>query len=275
MEVSGNHGGKNNMNKTKPVIWIRGAGELGSAAAVSLFRAGFRIFLSEINPPLAIRRPVTFSDAVIEGESFVEDVSAKLVDMSSFPLEKSNYIPLLLDKPEQLKELSPDILVDVRMKKRYNSDYRNWAKFVIGLGPGFSAGRNCHAVIETMRGHNLGKVIWKGKALPDTGIPGNVGGETKRRVIKSPGNGILKWNVSFGDIVQEGDEIGSLDDNTAITSPLSGIVRGLINPAVPVTDGLKIGDIDPRGDVDYLSISDKARSIGRAVLEAVLINTQS
>ncbi len=274
MEVSGNHGLKNNMNKIKPIIWIRGAGELGSAAAVSLFRAGCRIFLSEISPPLAIRRPVTFSDAIIDGESFVEEVSAKLVDKSSFPLEKSNYIPLLLDKPEQLKELSPDILVDVRMKKRYNSDYRNWAEFVVGLGPGFSAGENCHAVIETMRGHNLGKVIWKGNALPDTGIPGNVGGETKRRVIKSPGNGILKWNVSFGDIVQEGDEIGSLDDNTAITSPLSGIVRGLINPAVPVTDGLKIGDIDPRRDVDYLSISDKARSIGRAVLEAVLINTQ-
>lgn len=255
-----------------PIIWVRGAGELGSATAVSLFRVGLPVFLSEIIPPLAIRRTVTFSDAILDGKARVENIQGILHEPDSFPPSwPLNHIPLFIDHPEWILSHDPKVLIDARMIKHYEKDYRPWAPFVLGLGPGFSAGENCHAVIETMRGHNLGRVIRKGKPLPNTGTPGTLGGESKRRVVRSPREGNVKWSVELGEIVAEGQMLGTIGKTATIQAPFRGMVRGLIHPSVPLTQGLKIADVDPRGrEIDFRSISDKSRAIGRAALEAVL-----
>lgn len=256
-----------------PIIWVRGAGELGSATAVSLFRAGFPVFMSEINPPLAIRRSVTFSDAILEGKASVEGIESIRYEPESLPsLIPGNHIPLINDKEAEYVPWNTEVLIDARMIKHYEQDYRNRANFVLGLGPGFSARENCHAVIETMRGHSLGQIIWEGKPIANTGIPGVLGGETKRRVIRAPLNGKVIWQVELGEIVNEGQVLGTMGENVKLRTPFPGIVRGLIHPTVRLTQGLKIADVDPRGEkINFLSISDKSRSIARAALEAVLI----
>ena len=257
-------------------IWIRGAGELGSAAACVLHNAGFPVFISELARPLAIRRTVTFSDAVFDGEFWVEEVKAVKCDTDSIDTIISiGNIPFLLDEPNKLTAIQPHIIVDARMLKHYVDSIVDEAPFTIGLGCGFKAGRNCHAVIETMRGHNLGRILWEGSAQTDTRIPGEIGGESARRVIYAGAEGAVEWRVDFGDIVGEGDIIGIIDRNHEIRAPFKGMVRGLISPNVRMAKGLKIADIDPRGeDVDYKSISDKARAVGRGVLEAVLVYLQ-
>ncbi|MFQ6612676.1 MAG: selenium-dependent molybdenum cofactor biosynthesis protein YqeB [Fidelibacterota bacterium] len=257
-----------------PPVWVRGAGELGSAVALSLYRCGFRIFLSEQNPPLAIRRAVTFSDAIIEAQTSVETVLGRRYELDEFSLQDwpQDSIPLFPDNPQRLKSLDPLILVDARMIKHYDRDYRHWAKLVIGLGPGFIAGTNCHTVIETMRGHHLGRIIWKGTAQPNTGVPGNIGGESRRRVIHAPEGGKITWLISIGDLVNSGDTLGLINKKTNIRAPFNGLVRGLINPVVHVNKGLKIADVDPRGaGIDFHHVSDKSNAVGRSVLEAVLI----
>jgi xanthine dehydrogenase accessory factor len=256
-----------------PPVWVRGAGELGSAAALSLHRGGFRVFLSERYPPLAIRRTVTFSNAMVNGEATVESVTAKQFDNGDRTTLKwpQDCIPLFPDEPEKLRNFNPLVLVDARMIKHYDQDYRRWATLVIGLGPGFVAGQNCHAVIETMRGHQLGRIIWKGSAAANTGIPGTIGGESKRRVIHAPAAGRITWKVAIGDLVRSGEPMGVIQEDVPVSAPLDGMVRGLINPLVTVEKGLKIADVDPRGrQVDFHRVSDKSNAIGRAVLEAVL-----
>ena len=254
-------------------IWIRGAGELGSAAACVLHNVGFPVFISELEKPLAIRRTVTFSDAVFNGESVVEGVKAVNCEVELVERLISNgNIPILLDDPERLSKLEPQIIVDARMLKHDIDNIVDDTQFTIGLGCGFEAGRNCQAVIETMRGHNLGRILWKGSARPDTHIPGEIGGESERRVLYAGVEGIVEWRVNFGDIVEKGDIIGTIDRTHEIRTPFRGMVRGLISPDVRMKKGLKIADIDPRGEnVDYMSISDKARAVGRGVLEAVLV----
>ena len=257
----------------KPLIWVRGAGELGSAIAVTLFRTGFRLFISELQLPLAIRRTVTFSSAMFEGESTVEGVRAVLRSDFSPAEQKQNHIlTVMLDSPSLSDRFKPDIIVDARMLKRGIEDQTGWAQHVIGLGPGFTAPINCTVLVETNRSHEMGRLIWEGSAEANTGVPGELGGATNQRVIYSPGSGELKWNVDFGSMVQQGETIGLLDERIPIEATLSGTVRGLISPRVPITKGLKIADIDPRGSkVNPYLISDKSRSIARAVLEAVLI----
>lgn len=259
--------------KPYPLIWIRGAGEIGSAVAISLFRSGFKVIISEIKPPLAIRRTVTFSDAIIDGESSVVGINAKYLKTNEFdgslPID---FIPLFSDDPVQIRTLSPTVLIDARMIKSYNKDYRNWADYVIGFGPGFSTTLNCHAAIETMRGHSLGQIIYKGEALKNTDTPGELGGESKRRVIYAPTDGKLHWDVHFGDLVHEGQCLGTVEKTTKIHAPFNGMIRGLIHPSVSIKSGLKIADVDPRGEeIDFNNISDKARSLGRAALEATMI----
>lgn len=254
-------------------VWVRGAGELGSATALILHGTGFRVFLTELPIPLAIRRTVTFSDAMLEGESAVEGTKAVLGNVDSIPpIIPKGHIPILEDSLEKIMRLHAHILVDARMLKVYEENIMEYAPFTIGLGPGFDARKNCHAVIETMRGNDLGKIIWRGPALPNTGIPGNVGGETVHRVIYAPADGPLEWHVDFGDLLDENDLMGTINGEREIRAPFQGMVRGLISPSVPMKRGLKIADLDPRGKaVDYMSISDKARNIGRGVLEAILI----
>ncbi len=260
------------MSINEKTIWVRGAGEIGSAAAVSLFRAGFRVILSEISPPLAIRRTVTFSDAILDGQKSVENIPARNIPIEDFATDQAyNFIPILLDDPDKILRTKPSIIIDARMIKSYDKDFRDWANHFIGFGPGFSAGINCHAVVETMRGHDLGHIINSGSANLNTGIPGEVGGETIKRVIFAPCDGQLQWAVNFGDCVNTGDRLGKLNE-VVIPAQLDGMVRGLIHPNVDIKKGMKIADVDPRGkSVNYKSMSDKARSLGRAALEAVMI----
>ncbi len=254
-------------------VWVRGAGELGSAAAMTLRRVGIPVFLSELPRPLAIRRTVTFSDAILEGTATVEDIQGVRATVeNAHHLISAGKIPVLADSPVIAQRLAPQVAVDARMFKGRADGTATRAPFIIGLGPGFTAGENCGAVVETMRGHNLGRVIWSGSAQPNTGIPGELGGETARRVIYAPTTGNLKWEVDFGALMEPGQRLGTINGYEIVT-PLAGLVRGLISPRVPMTSGLKIADIDPRGDaVDYRTVSDKARAVSRAVLEAVLVH---
>ena len=254
-------------------VWVRGAGELGSGVAHLLHRVGFSVFMSDIAPPLAIRRPVTFSDALMEGSTEVESVLAKNIPGYELPPAAPwNYIPIFEDNVEQLCKFLPAVMVDARMIKHYAEDFRSWAKLMIGLGPGFNTDQNCHRVIETMRGHDLARVITSGGSSKDTGIPGVVGGETSRRIVRAPQTGQVSWLVEFGELVNEGQLLGSIDGSQSIFAPLTGIVRGLISPHTPVTVGMKIGDVDPRGaSVEYLHISEKARAIASGVFEAIVL----
>jgi len=255
------------------LIWIRGAGEAGSAAAHVLKNTGFRVILSELAEPLAIRRTVTFSDAVYDKRSEVEGLTAELADEHTFEnVLEMNDIPVLIDDAGVILSLKPDLVVDARMLKSKSESLKHYAAFTVGLGTGFTAAEDCHAVIETMRGHDLGKIIWEGRAMADTGVPAELGGESNRRVIYSAAAGKAVWKVDFGDMVKRGEIIGRIDDGTKILAQIDGMVRGLISPQTPFGRKIKIADIDPRGEeVDYLSISDKSRSIGRGVLEAVLL----
>jgi xanthine dehydrogenase accessory factor len=255
-------------------VWIRGAGELGSAIANILHKVGFSVFLSELENPLAIRRTVTYSDTIYNNIANVEDTFSKLCTISELSqVLADGFIPVLVDKPNELK-LHADIHIDARLLKKGQEDLRHYALYSIGLGPGFDTNINCDTVIETMRGHDLGRVITNGTALPNTNIPGLIGGESKKRIIRAIADGQITWHVNFGNLVKQNDILGSIDDLT-ITAPFDGIVRGLIAPSVSVYKGMKIGDLDPRGkQIDITHISDKSRTIARGVLEAILINNR-
>jgi xanthine dehydrogenase accessory factor len=255
-------------------VWVRGAGETATAAARCLHRVGFGVLASDLPAPLAIRRTVSFSDAIFTGASEVEGVRAQRCDIDAAPdIISQGLVPVVLDAPEQILELGPQVMVDARMLKSYSENILAYAPFTAGLGPGFDAGRNCHVVIETKRGHDLGRIIWRGAAHPDTKVPGNVGGQSLRRVIYAQENGAVKWRVDFGDLVDKNDLLGTINAAHEIPSPIAGLVRGLISPQVHLVKGLKIADIDPRGKVvNHKTISDKARAVGRGVLEAILIH---
>ncbi|MEE9190661.1 MAG: selenium-dependent molybdenum cofactor biosynthesis protein YqeB [Candidatus Neomarinimicrobiota bacterium] len=254
------------------VVWIKGAGELGSAVAVSLRRVGLRVLLSEIETPLAIRRTVAFSDAVF-GESVkeVEGIPSKLTILNDHKRVMDNgAIPIVVDQKGIIDAVIPDIIVDARMLKIKVKSMIHDARLTVGLGPGFTSGENCHAVIENSRGHSLGKIIWDGSAISDTGIPGKLGGETVRRVIRAVSSGRIEWDIDFGEKVVAGQSLGLINGQNKVISSVSGIVRGLISQKIPVTKNLKIADIDPRGSaVNFHEISDKARCIARGVMESI------
>ncbi len=251
-------------------VCILGAGELATGVAVTLFSSGFRLIMTELDNPLAIRRTVAFAAVMHDGQAKVEGIQARHVRKAGFE-EGMDFIPVLKSGSQIPHDLKPDILVDARMTKKKADDQRDLAELVIGLGPGFSAGENCHIVIETKRGHELGRIIRQGAAAPNTGIPGKLGGAAKDRLISSPGDGQIEWNAEFGDLVKKNQILGLLNGTQPVRAQVGGIVRGLIHPTVTVSAGMKIGDVDPRGaKVDIHHVSDKARSIGRAVLEAVL-----
>ncbi|MCF7827178.1 MAG: EF2563 family selenium-dependent molybdenum hydroxylase system protein [Candidatus Marinimicrobia bacterium] len=256
------------------LVWVRGAGELGSAVAHLLYRIGLHVYLSDVIPPLAIRRPVTFSCAVVEEYAEVEGVMSKKAQSLKFdPAESWDHIPMFEDKPEQLQAFKPTVIVDARMLKKYTENYLTWADLVIGLGPGFEAGKNCHRAIETMRGHNLGRIISSGSPRKDTGIPGNLGGETSNRLVRATRSGRIKWFFQFGELVKKGQKLGMINSDKPIFAPLDGMVRGMISEQTPVIKGMKIGDIDPRGiEVEYRQISEKARCIAAGVFEAIALH---
>jgi xanthine dehydrogenase accessory factor len=256
-------------------IVIRGAGEMATGTAVRLHRSGFsRIFMTEIPHPLAVRRIVSLSEAVYENTWTVEGVRATKVSspQEATALWDEGVIPVLVDPANSAKTvLRPEVVVDAILAKRNLDTAITDAALVIGLGPGFHAGRDVHYVVETNRGHDLGRLISDGEASADTGVPGNIAGETARRVIRSSADGVFRSTVDIGSAVNQGQVIGRV--NAALVHvELTGTLRGLIRSGTPVTRGLKIGDVDPRGNSTYcMTISEKARAIGGGVLEAILM----
>ena len=254
------------------LIVIRGGGDLASGVAVRLFRAGFSVMILEVDHPTVIRLPVSFARAVYEGKAIVEEIEAVLIPSWEKAKDtiKQGKIPVLIDpKGSCIKKLSPIVLVDAILAKRNLGTKIDQAPLVIGLGPGFTAGEDVEVVIETERGHKLGRVLYQGQAAPDTGIPGEVGGESKRRLLRAPAEGKIIPLRKIEDLVKEGEVIAEVE-GIPLKAEISGVLRGLIYPQSWVTKGMKIGDIDPRGIKEYcFTVSDKARSIGGAVLEAV------
>jgi xanthine dehydrogenase accessory factor len=256
------------------VVLIRGAGEMASAVAHRLHQSHFKICMLEVSQPLAVRREVSFCEAIYDGEKEVEGVRAKLIlkPEQIQSVWKRGKIPLLVD-PDLKKTkhfLKPDVLIDAIMAKKNLGTQINDAPLVIGLGPGFTAGKDVHIVIETNRGHHLGKVIRNGTAEPNTGIPGDIGGYAVQRVLRTMKKGIFHPYKEIGDRVNKGSVVAVVDDFPVIAE-ISGVVRGLLREGVEVKKGMKVGDIDPRGKKELcFTISDKARSIGGGALEAIL-----
>lgn len=256
------------------VILIRGAGEMASGVAHRLHQSHFKVCMLEIPQPIAVRREVSFCEAIYEGEKEVEGVRSKFISNLDEirSVWKEGKIPILIDPAGEKTRrfIKPDVLVDAIMAKKNLGTHIKKAPLVIGLGPGFYVGKDVDFVIETNRGHDLGKVISKGAAEPDTGIPGNIGGYTVERILRTMKKGIFRPQRSIGDRVNKGSVVAVVDDFPVIAK-ISGIVRGLIRDGVEVKKGMKVGDIDPRGKREFcFTVSDKARSIGGGVLEAIL-----
>ncbi|MBW2031924.1 MAG: EF2563 family selenium-dependent molybdenum hydroxylase system protein [Deltaproteobacteria bacterium] len=255
------------------VILIRGAGELASGVAHRLYSCHFRLCLTEIDQPQAVRRMVSFCEAVYDGEKEVEGVTAKLVHS---PEEitlawREDKIPLLVDPKAGIRNaLKPDVLVDAILAKKNLGTSIKDARLVIGLGPGFTAGKDVHAVIETNRGHNLGRMILSGGAEPNTGIPGEIAGLTAERVFRAPRAGKFLNVKEIGDYVQAGDVVATVQGEP-VKALIHGVLRGLLRDGTEVYKGMKAGDVDPRDNKENCyTISDKARAIGGGVLEAIL-----
>lgn len=255
-------------------VLIKGAGDLATGVAARLWRSGFPVVMTELAQPLTLRRAVAFSEAVYAGETRVEEITARHVsDVSEIKATwQENVIPVLTGcESECIAAIQPEALVDAILAKRNMGTRITDAPFVIGLGPGFIAGKDVHAVIETNRGHSLGRVLWSGSAQPDTGVPGEIAGVSRERVIYAPADGAFEHRLTIGSLVKQGDLIGAINQ-TPVLAPIAGVLRGLIHDGVCVQAGLKIGDVDPRGVVEHCyTISDKSLAVGGGVLEAILI----
>lgn len=256
----------------RPTILVRGAGDLASGVIRALSQRGFHVIATEIQQPSCIRTEVSYASCIYEGNKTFGGVTAvkaeTMADVRS-ALAKDQ-VPVLVDPDlDCLAEVRPDVLVDAVIAK-YNTGTRlDMAPLVIALGPGFTAGIDCHAVIETMRGEDLGKIITRGSALPNTGVPGILHGEAGNRVVHSPATGTLKRLRQPGDLVEKGEVIALVGD-VPVTAKLSGTLRGLIYDGFPVKTGLKIADVDPRFDSKLASIiSDKADQLGQSVVQAI------
>ncbi|WP_448755124.1 selenium-dependent molybdenum cofactor biosynthesis protein YqeB [Agathobacter sp.] len=303
----------NQIIKNNLLIICRGAGDLATGIIHRLHRAGHRVIALETDYPAAIRRQVSFCEAVYDGSAAVEGVTARLVPaLTDAEIDTETYsgindtpaahiasekwsrsaieavleageVPLLIDPTgESIAHLKPDVVIDAIIAKKNLGTTINMAPLVIGVGPGFTAGNDVHLVIESMRGHNLARIITDGMAQPNTGVPGNIAGFTSERVIHAPAAGYIHDVRKIGDIVQKGDEIAriypdkgsydnALSEYVPVNAAITGIIRGLIREGYYFKKGFKIADIDPRASelTNCFTISDKARSIAGSVLEAV------
>ena len=251
-----------------PLAIVRGGGDLATGVIYRLWRTGFRLLVLETARPMVIRRPVSVAQAIFDGSHVVDGMEARRIE-SFRELLGDGTVGVLVDPQcDCLSGLAPDLLVDAIIAKRNCGTRRDMAPRVVGLGPGFRAPRDVHAVVETLRGHDLGRVILDGEAAPDTGVPGEIGGATTDRLVRSPGDGFLEPRSEIGDLVEAGQVLGIVDGRPVVAR-IRGVVRGLIHPTVPVKEGMKIGDVDPRAvRSQCFSISDKALSVGGGVLEA-------
>jgi xanthine dehydrogenase accessory factor len=261
------------------LILLRGGGDLASGVALRLHRAGIRVVITELAQPLTVRRTVSFAETVYEGKFTVEDVSARLVkpDELSSALE-ADEIPVLIDPDADILRSTFyfPIAIDGRLLKTTPAPLPKNIPLLIGLGPGFHAGVNCHAAIETRRSHTLGRVYWQGATQADSGQPEG----DPRRVLRAPSDGILIGHMKIGEHCESGELIAEIQSpienrKSEIVSPFKGVLRGLIHDGIHVTKGLKVGDIDLRDDPSAcFLVSDKALSIGGAVLEAILTRAE-
>lgn len=258
-----------------PLCLLRGGGDLATGVAWRLTRAGWPVVVCELAAPLTVRRTVALSTAVTDGVAEVEGLVGKRVadpaEAARIAADGSGTVAVLVspDLPDRAT-LAPDVVVDARLAKRNLDTTIDDAPLVVALGPGFTAGTDCHVVVETMRGHRLGRALWEGSAAPDTGVPGTVGGRGAERVLRAPVAGRVRWAVAIGDRVIRGQELGRVGGEP-VPAPFDGTVRGLLAETVEARPGLKIGDVDPRVDVTAChQISDKALAIGGGVVEAVL-----
>jgi len=255
------------------IVLIKGAGDLASGVAHRLVKSGFKVVMTEISDPTMVRRTVSYGEAIYQGSMSIDGITAKSVDLGcDFELMwAKKEIPVLVDPDASCIDiLHPHVIVDGIIAKKNTGTYKDQAPLTIGLGPGFNAGADVDLVIETMRGHNLGRVICKGFAQPNTGVPGEIGGHSIKRLLKAPAEGIFIASHEIGDHVQEGTVIGRVG-NTQVQTEIAGILRGLIKSGITVYKGMKIGDVDPRATKEYcFTISDKARAIAGGVLEAIL-----
>lgn len=255
------------------LVVIRGAGDIATGIALRLWRSRIQVVMTEIAQPTAIRRTVCFSQAIVHGTALVEDVTAKRAETAeeAFRVLEEGMIPVLPD-PEGIciPLLQPDAVVDAILAKRNLGTRITDAPVVIGVGPGFTAGVDCHAVVETMRGHYLGRCIYEGSAMPNTGIPGLIGGFAGERVLRAPADGVFHQILEIGQQVKQGDVAASVDGVPMICT-LDGVLRGILADGTPVHKGMKAGDIDPRCELKHCyCASDKALAVGGGVLEAIL-----
>ena len=263
------------------IVLLRGGGDLASGVALRLHRAGIRVVITELAQPLAVRRAVSFSEAVYAGGHTVEGVKARLIEAEQLPAwEEANGIPVIIDPDASILAKSQftnyqfPVVVDARLLKARPKPLPVDVPLHIGLGPGFTAGNDCHAVIETRRSHTLGRVLWHGGTQPDSGEPEG----DPRRVLRAPGAGTMRGLKQIGEHVEAGEVVAVISEEStesseqlSVLSPLAGVLRGLIHDGLHVPKGLKIGDVDARNDPSMcFLVSDKALAIGGGVLEAIL-----
>ena len=254
-------------------VLLRGGGDLASGVAWRLHQCGFGVLITEIARPLSVRRKVSFCEAVYDGEAHVEGVGALLVrSYDEAPaVWEMGCIPLLVDPSCQVRHaMGPEVMVDAIIAKKNLGTSMDDAPLVIALGPGFEVGRDAHFVVETNRGHHLGRLLLSGSAEPNTGVPGPVLGISTERVLRAPGDGVWENSREIGDLVNPGDPLGTVA-GLPVKALIGGVVRGLIRGGLPVEKGLKIGDIDPRGNVNHCyAVSEKSLAIAGGVLEGIL-----
>ena len=255
------------------MVLIKGAGDLASGVACRLHQAGMRLVMTEIAQPTAVRRTVAFSQCIYDGTVQVEGITARRVDTPEQVVEalSRREIPVLVDPEAAIRRKLPfDAVVDGILAKTNLGTQITDAPIVLAMGPGFTAGVDCHGVIETKRGHYLGRLILEGSAIPNTGVPGDIGGYTTQRIIRATADGIFHPVSNIGDTVSEGDLVARVDE-TPVYALMPGTVRGMLPDGLTVTSGMKAGDIDPRCAYDHcFTVSDKARAIGGGVLEGLL-----
>lgn len=303
----------------KPLVVVRGGGDIASGTIMKLYQSGFQVLVLETAHPSSIRRKVSFSETVYEGFCQIEGVTcflARSLEEALFYLKKGKLVMLVDPKGDCIKKVKPLAVVDAILAKKNLGTHKGMAPITIGLGPGFVAGNGngymmnagdriddltVDAVIETMRGHTMGRVIYEGSALPNTGIPGVIAGRAAERVIYSPAEGIIQNVAKLADQVKQGDviayiipcnvkaldkelitsmlengyepgQISKQEEPVPVYAPFDGLLRGLIREGYPVTKGFKIADVDPRVSEyeNCFTISDKARCIAGGVLEAIL-----
>lgn len=263
----------------KKLAVVRGGGDMATGVIYRLYKAGFKVIVLEIARPTVVRHTVAAAKAVFSDECIIEDmkvVKASGIEEAFQCLEKGT-VPVLIDPAgNYVEKINPFIIIDAIMAKKNLGTKKEWAPIVLGLGPGFTAGKDVHAVVETLSGHYLGRVYYKGEAFPDTGVPGEVAGISREIVVRAPAAGFFRPSRKIGDTVSKGEVVGFVEsvpdqEQVPVVAALTGTLRGFLTDGLQVYEGMKIGDVDPRQVRDYCwTISDKARAIGGGALEGIL-----